>query len=187
MARQLSRSLLFTAFLACAIASSAQSTASPKPAPETDSSRCRALPSRFFHTSAFSSKYQNKIARSGIGVGYSYALSPFIVKETVAAVPAGTRVFFDVDHWDSSQDDLRRFMELDAENRRFMILESMSNARKGSASFEPPLDTCGGCTPRSVVVDVCEKPPNASPNYSEYNAIRCGDITTIKQALQMRR
>jgi len=33
MARQLSRSLLFTAFLACAIASSAQSTASPKPAP----------------------------------------------------------------------------------------------------------------------------------------------------------
>jgi hypothetical protein len=141
------------------------------------------VPSRFFHTSAFALKYRNKIARPGIGVGYSYALSPVMVKETVAAVPAGTRVFFDVDHWDSSQDDLRRFMELDADNRRFMIQQSMRNARKDGASFEAPLDSCGGCTPRSAVVDACEKPANPSPDYREYNAVRCGDLPAIREAL----
>jgi hypothetical protein len=143
------------------------------------------VPSRFYHTSAFAVKYQNKISRPDIGVGYSYALSPRIVRETVASVPAGTRVFFDVDHWDSTQDDLRRFMELDAENRRYLILQSMRNAKKGGASFVPPLDTCGGCTPRAAVVDACEKPPNPSPDYTEYNAIRCGDLATIREALRL--
>ncbi len=51
------------------------------------------------------------------------------------------------------------------------------------ALFVPPLDTCGGCTPRSAVVDACEKPPNPSPAYTEYNAVRCGDLPTIREAL----
>jgi hypothetical protein len=33
------------------------------------------------------------------------------------------------------------------------------------------------------VVDPCEKPPNPSPDYTEYNAVRCGDLATIHQAL----
>jgi len=144
-------------------------------------------PSRFFHTTLASAlKYQNKISRPGIGDGYSYALSPRMVEDTVGEVPAGTKVFFDVDHWDSKQDDLRRFMELDAENRRFLIQQSMRNARKGGASFVPPLDTCGGCTPRSAVVDECEKPPNPSPDYTEYNIVRCGDLAAVKEALHGR-
>jgi hypothetical protein len=139
------------------------------------------VPSRFYHTTLASAlKYQNRISRPAIGVGYSYALSPLIVRETVDRVPAGTKVFFDVDNWDPRQDDLRRFMELDHDNRRFLILQSARNARQGGAYFIPPLDHCGGCVPRDAVIDPCEVLPNGS---TEYNAMRCRDLAVINEAL----
>lgn len=143
------------------------------------------VPARLYHTTLASAlKYQNKIPRTGIGIGYSYALSPLIVKDTVASVPASTKVFFTIDNWDPTQDDLRRMMELDADNRRFLIVQSARNARRGGAFFEPPLDYCPGCTPRNVVVDSCEI---KSDNTTEYNALKCGDISTVKQALDLQK
>ena len=142
------------------------------------------VPSRFYHTRLPSAlKYQNRISRPGIGVGYSYALSPLIVRDTVGAVPQGTKVFFAVDNWDPSQDDLRRFMELDRDNRRFLITQSARNARLGGAYFIPPLDHCGGCIPREAVRDPCEVLRDSS---TEYNAVRCGDLAAINEALHQR-
>lgn len=139
------------------------------------------VPSRFYHTTLASAlRYQNRISRPGIGVGYSYALSPLIVRDTVGAVPAGTKVFFAVDNWDPSQDDLRRFMEVDRDNRRYLIEASARNAQRGGAAFVPPLDHCSGCVPREAVVDPCEVLRNDS---TEYNAVRCGDLPVIDRAL----
>jgi hypothetical protein len=68
-----------------------------------------------------------------------------------------------------------------------MFEQSMRNARNYGALMELPLDSCGGCTPRNAVVDSCEAPPNPSPDYTEYNAIRCGDIPDIKRILALKR
>jgi hypothetical protein len=58
------------------------------------------------------------ITKNGIGVGYSYALSSQIVRDSRANAPGKVRVFFYVDNWDPTQDDLRRFMELDTESAK---------------------------------------------------------------------
>jgi hypothetical protein len=139
------------------------------------------VPSRFYHTHLESAlKYQNKIERPGIGVGYAYSLSPLIVRDTVAAVPPGVKVMFAVDSWDPTQDDLRRFMELDEKNRRFLIRASAETARRGGAVFVVPVDGCPGCTPPAAVVDRCELLKDGS---TEYNASRCEDAEDIKSAL----
>jgi hypothetical protein len=143
------------------------------------------VPSRFYHTFLQSAlKYQNIISRPGIGVGYSYALSPLMVSDTVNSVPPGTKVFFNIDNWDSRQDDLRRYMELDADNRRFLVQQSVINAHRKGAYFMPDMDGCGGCTPVEVVVDPCELVLSQKTGTgTEYNAIRCNDLPSLKTAL----
>jgi hypothetical protein len=144
------------------------------------------LPARYYHTT-IEQKYQNRIARPGIGVGYSYALSPLMVKDTLASVPPGTKaIFVAVDHWDSKQDDLRRFMELDADNRRYLIQQSAKNARRYGALFMPALDACGGCNAPDIVVDPCEKLTRGSSVITEYSAVRCEDLSAIRDALHSR-
>jgi hypothetical protein len=139
------------------------------------------VPSRFYHTMLASAlKYQNRIERPGIGVGYAFALSPLMVQDTLRSIPSGTKAFLAVDNRDPQQDDLRRFMELDPENRRFLIDKSAEIARQGGAHFVIPLDGCAGCTPPAAVVDRCEILNDSS---TEYNAVRCGDLVTIRNGL----
>lgn len=143
------------------------------------------VPARFYTvTVAQDIRYQNRVSRPGIGVGYAYVLSPRIVADQIAQYSRQTKIFFYVDNWDNRQDDLRRFMELDAVNRRYLITESAKVARAGGAVFVPPLDHCQGCDPPGVVGDRCEILPNGQ---SEYNAVRCGDMPTIAQALRASR
>ena len=141
------------------------------------------VPARFYHLT-FAQKYQNRIARPGIGVGYSYSLSPAHVRDVMAAAPPRAHVFFYIDNWDSSQDDLRRFMELDANNRRYLLTNSAQTAHKGGAYFILPLLHCVDCIPAKVTGDTCEIRPDGK---SEYDAVTCGDIPTIKQALAAQR
>lgn len=138
------------------------------------------VPARFFHTT-FAQQYQNKVSRPGIGVGYAYSLSPRRVHDVMATVPPGRRVFFYVDNWDAKQDDLRRFMELDSANRRYLLSTSAHTARQGGAYFILNLLHCVDCIPASVVGDRCEVRPDGK---TEYDAVTCGDLPTIKQALQ---
>jgi hypothetical protein len=141
------------------------------------------VPSRFYHTT-FAQKYQNKIARPGIGAGYSYSLSAARVRDVLAATPRHTRVFFYVDNWDPKQDDLRRFMELDAANRRFLIETSARTAEANGAYFIPSLLHCVGCIPPEVVGDRNEIRPDGK---TEYDAVSCGDLPVIKKALELQR
>jgi hypothetical protein len=139
------------------------------------------MPSRLFHVSIPSYfRYQRRIAESGSGVGYTYALSFNIVDDTVGSVPKRTKVFFYIDNWDESQDDLRRFSELDGVNRRRLLIESAITAGKGGAYFIPPLEHCEGCVNANHVGDKCEILANGK---SEYDAYECGDFPTISDAL----
>jgi hypothetical protein len=135
------------------------------------------VPSRFYHQT-FAQKYQNKIARPGIGVGYSYSLSPARVQDVLAAAPRNAHVFFYVDNWDANQDDLRRFMELDRSNRRYLLTTSAQTAHRYGAYFIPPMLHCVDCIPAKVVGDKCEIRPDGK---TEYDAVTCGDIPAIKE------
>jgi hypothetical protein len=139
------------------------------------------VPSRFYHID-FAQKYQNKVLRPCIGVGYTYSLSPLRVQDVLAETPRNQRVFFYVDNWDAKQDDLRRFMELDAENRRSLIETSARTAHAKGAYFIPSLLHCVGCIPPEVVGDRCEMRPNGK---SEYDAVTCSDVDAIKKALEI--
>lgn len=141
------------------------------------------VPSRFFHTS-FAQKYQNKIIRKGIGVGYSYSLSPLRVQDVLATAPRHAKVFFYVDNWDATQDDLRRFMELDGENRRYLITTSAQTAHKYGAYFIPNLLHCVDCISAKVIGDRCEIRADGK---TEYDAVTCGDTSAIKHALDLQR
>jgi hypothetical protein len=88
-------------------------------------------------------------------------------------------VFFYVDNWDPRQDDLRRFMELDGDNRRYLLLTSAKTARRGGAYFILNMLHCVECIPASVVGDKCEIRPDGK---TEYDAIVCGDLPAIKEA-----
>jgi hypothetical protein len=141
------------------------------------------FPSRFYHTTIPKFlRYQNRVPQPGIGVGYTYALSNTIIEDTVADTPKGTRIFFYVDNWDENQDDLRRFMELDAQNRRKLMELSARAAAKGSVYFIPPLALCEGCVKPAHVGDSCEILPGGD---SEYDAFACGDFPAIQRALQL--
>ena len=74
-------------------------------------------------------------------------------------------------------------MELDADNRRFLIRESARTARRFGALFMPALDACGACNSPDVVVDPCEKLVRGAPVITEYSADRCEDLPTIRDAL----
>lgn len=141
------------------------------------------VPSRFFHTS-FAQKYQNKIIRKGIGVGYSYSLSPLRVQDVLATAPHHAKVFFYVDNWDVTQDDLRRFMELDGDNRRYLITTSAQTAHKYGAYFIPNLLHCVDCIPATIVRDKCEIRADGK---TEYDAVTCNDLATVKQALDLQK
>jgi hypothetical protein len=141
------------------------------------------VPSRFYHLT-FAQKYQNKVLRPGIGVGYSYSLSPARVRDVLATALPNAHVFFYIDNWDSNQDDLRRFMELDGENRRYLLTTSSEIAHKYGAYFILPMLHCVDCIPAQVVGDKCEIRPDGK---TEYDATTCGDITAIKQALAKQR
>ena len=141
------------------------------------------VPSRFYHLT-FAQKYQNRISRPGVGVGYSYSLSSARVRDVVSAAPRTAHVFFYVDNWDSSQDDLRRFMELDGDNRRYLLTASAQTAHKYGAYFILPLLHCVDCIPAKFVGDHCEIRPDGK---TEYDAVTCGDIATLKQGLTEQR
>jgi len=141
------------------------------------------VPSRFYHLT-FAQKYQNRIARPGIGVGYSYSLSAERVRDVLATAPKNAHIFFYVDNWDAKQDDLRRFMELDGNNRRYLLTTSAQVAHKYGAYFILPMLHCVGCIPAQVVGDKCEIRADGK---TEYDSVTCGDIATIKQALEMQK
>jgi len=141
------------------------------------------VPARFYHLT-FAQKYQNRIPRPGIGVGYSYSLSAERVRDVLATAPRNAHVFFYVDNWDAKQDDLRRFMELDSNNRRYLLTTSAQIAHKYGAYFILPMLHCVDCIPAEVVGDKCEIRADGK---TEYDAVTCGDIATIKQALEMQK
>jgi hypothetical protein len=139
------------------------------------------MPSRFYHVTVPDLiRYQNRIEEPHDGVGYTYALSPKIIEDTVKETPPRTHVFFYVDNWDESQDDLRRLMELDAENRRRLLVLSATAAAAGGAYFIPPLVHCEGCVHPGHVGDACEI---LKDGVSEYDAYACGDFAAIGLAL----
>jgi len=141
------------------------------------------MPSRFFHVTVPDLlKYQNRIEEPNVGVGYTYALSTALVDDTRKQTPPRTRVFFYVDNWDESQDDLRRLMELDAVNRRRLLQLSAAAAQAGGAYFIPPLVHCEGCVRPDHVGDPCEI---LTDGMSEYDAYACGDFATIGAALKL--
>ena len=119
-------------------------------------------PSRFYHLEPAYKRYQNRVARPGAGNGYSYVLSPAIIEDQKAKLPATTAVLFYVDNWNDKEDDLRRMMELDAGNRRFMIAQSLVVARQHGALFVPSLDHCVGCVAPRLVGDACEILPDGA-------------------------
>lgn len=142
------------------------------------------IASRFYHNIKIFDKYRNKIKRDGVGVGYSYVLSLSIVRDIVGRVPNNTIVMFYVDNWDKSQDDLRRMMELDSENRRFLLKQSAVAAVKYKAYFIPPIYHCWGCISADAVGDTCEV---STAGVSVYNASDCGDMQTVRSVLQLQK
>ena len=139
------------------------------------------VPSRFYHTT-FAQKYQNRISRPGIGIGYSYSLSSLRVRDVLAVAPQKQRVFFYVDNWDPKQDDLRRFMELDGDNRRYLLETSAQTARKNGAYFILNLLHCVNCIAPKIVGDRCEIRADGK---TEYDAVTCGDVAAIKSAIKL--
>ncbi len=137
-------------------------------------------PSRFYHMEPGYKRYQNRVPRPGHGNGYSYVLSLAIIEDQKAKLPATTAVLFYVDNWNDKEDDLRRMMELDADNRRFMIAQSLVVARQHGALFVPSLDHCVGCVAPRLVGDPCEI---LLDGRSQYDALTCGDIHTLRQNL----
>lgn len=135
------------------------------------------LPARFYHNLPDLLKYRNKVDRPGIGVGYSYVLSKRIIADTKSQVPPGVEVFFDVDNWDPNQDDLRRLMELDPANRRYMLEQSSAVAEAKGVHFVPPLEHCVGCVP---VKDVGDHSEIRNDGRSEYRVSSTGDLATIQ-------
>ena len=139
-------------------------------------------PSRFYHTTVPAYlKYQNRVPRPGIGVGYTYTFSPQIITESVARVPPYTLVMFYVDNWNPAQDDLRRMMELDGQNRRTLLIKSAENAAKGGAYFIPTIFHCPCGPDKEEVGDSCEDASGGGP--TQYDGYMCGDWPTIHQAL----
>jgi hypothetical protein len=157
-------------------------------------------PARFFHTDAWGVKYQNRMPRvtpqgHPIGVGYSYALSQAMITETIASSRKGVTIVFNVDNFDQTQDDLRRLMELDAENRRFLIMESSRIARRNGVYFAPPIAHCEGCVDKGNVstTEHCMLVADAQGNsrldksgrpLMAYNAHACGDHDAIRAAIR---
>jgi len=140
------------------------------------------IPSRFYHTSIPAyQKYQNS-ELTGVGKGYTYWLSDAIVRDIRKSVPSDVRVFFYVDNWDETQDDLRRMMELDDVNRRILLTRSSEVAKIEGAYFIPPLTHCEGCVLPDHVGDFCEIGPTGK---SEYNAYQCADFPVIRRALEI--
>jgi hypothetical protein len=137
-------------------------------------------PSRFYHLEPAYQKFQNKVLRPGHGIGYSYVLSRNIIAEEKSLLPSGVAVLFYVDNWNSDEDDLRRMMELDVDNRRFLIAQSLIVARQNGAYFVPSLDHCVGCIPANDVIDKCEILPN---NQTQYDAFSCEDIPILAKYL----
>lgn len=142
------------------------------------------MPARFYINS-FAREDRNRIELPTVPGGYSYALSARIVQDTVKDLPRTVQAFFYVDNFDASQDDLRRMMELGSLARRVMILRSAKAAAKGGAVFIPSLNHCEGCVPQAVVPDRCEI-IEASP-LTEYDAAACGDMATVREALDVQR
>ena len=140
------------------------------------------LPSRFY-IDKFDTQYHNRVENHGVGVGYTYVLSPKIVEDSIKMVPPRTKVFFYIDNFDYKQDDLRRFMELDAQNRRDLIVRSAEEAKKRGAIFVPSLNHCDGCVPAELVGDKCEVVEERK--MSTYNAVLCGDMDAVRRALQI--
>lgn len=138
-------------------------------------------PSRFYHLGPAMRAFRNRIERPSHGVGYSYALSPVLIAAQQAKVPRSTTVLFYVDNWNSDQDDLRRMMELDGENRRFLISTSLKTARDHGAVFVPSLDHCVGCIPRGDVNDICEVLPDGR---TQYDALACGDMSMLEDDIR---
>lgn len=140
------------------------------------------VPARFY-IDDFDRKYRNRVDRRGVGVGYSYSLSVLRVQDINASIAGRATAIFAVDNFDEKQDDLRRFMELDADNRRYLIVSSAQTAHDNGSVFAIPLDLCPGCINISYVRDQCMILPNGS---SEYNAVRCLDLQVINEALKIK-
>lgn len=142
------------------------------------------IPSRVYHNTVPDyMPFRRKILNPGVGVGYTYALSEEIVRFYANALGGNTKVMFYVDNWDRNQDDLRRFMELDAANRRKFIQLSYATARKYGSFFVVPLNHCTGCVEAAFVGDQCEI---VDSNMTEYNAVRCNDVEFIAETFHGR-
>jgi hypothetical protein len=141
------------------------------------------IPARFYHNTT-ATQYRNRIARPGVGSrGYSYALSQAIIDDVKRATAPSTRVMFYVDNWDNSQDDLRRLMELDRINRRYLIRESGRIAHANGVVFIPSLNHCVNCVPNSlgVIGDSCNV---IDSQQTQYDAHHCGDYDAIRDAMR---
>jgi hypothetical protein len=142
-------------------------------------------PMRVYDAHSYGAPYRNQISRPDVGVGYSYALSQAIITARKAATPnPATKLIFYVDNYDPNTDDLRRFTELDSRNRRFMMLESMRQARANGVSLSLPLTHCEGCIPAVAVVDQCHLVPGVVPSIASYEAFACGDFPVISAAFR---
>lgn len=108
---------------------------------------------------------------------YSCSLSPPHVQDVLATTPRHAKVFFYIDNWNATQDDLHRFMELDGDNRRYLITASAQTAHKYGAYFIPNLLHCVDCIPAEVVGDKCEIRPDGK---TEYDAVTCNDLAIVK-------
>jgi hypothetical protein len=145
-------------------------------------------PMRVNTDSAWAAQWKNRIERLGVGNGYSYTLSRTMINDMKALAKAGTKILFFVDNFDGMQDDLRRFMELDAINRRYFILESVRLAKANGVFVTLPLTHCEGCVDKSLTGDACHTVPTPNPNTlpkTAYNALACGDFPAIQDALRM--
>jgi hypothetical protein len=75
-------------------------------------------------------------------------------------------------------------MELDADNRRYLIAASSQTAHKYGAYFIPNLLHCVDCIPAAVVGDRCEIRVDGK---AEYDAVACGDLPTVRRALELQK
>lgn len=142
-------------------------------------------PMRVFDTNAWAKTWNNRVARPGIGSKeYSFTLSPKIIGDMKRLANPQTKILFYVDNYDGQDDDLRRFMELDAINRRFLMLESVRLAKSSGVFVSLPLNHCEGCIQADRTGDACHIIP--STKSTSYDALACGDIPTIRDALRLK-